>query len=61
MAGKRDLWLATGVALVSLAGFLVLRPQPVPRSSNDRPVDAAARRRHDHGRRRCSTNVGPGR
>ena len=30
MERHRDLWLATGVALLSLAGFLVLRPQPAP-------------------------------
>jgi hypothetical protein len=40
MAGKRDLWLAAGVALMALAGFLVLRPQPEP-VVDDRPIDAA--------------------
>ena len=29
MRPPRDFWLFTGVTLVSLAGFLVLRPQPV--------------------------------
>ena len=29
MRPTRDFWLFTGVTLVSLAGFLVLRPQPV--------------------------------
>jgi hypothetical protein len=27
-----DVWLAVGVALLSLAGFLVLRPQPAPQA-----------------------------
>ena len=41
MERHRDLWLAAGVALVSLAGFLVLRPQPSPHVAEDGALEPA--------------------
>jgi hypothetical protein len=35
MERHRDVWLAAGVAILSLAGFLVLRPQPAPQAVED--------------------------
>lgn len=41
MRSPRDLWLVGGVALMALAGFLVLRPQPVQVAEPDVPAPRA--------------------
>jgi hypothetical protein len=41
MERHRDIWLATGVALISLAGFLVLRPQPAVDVVDEAALDPA--------------------